>query len=79
MSCVGNRSYGEGAYSAKVRNAVSEDAVAIKVLLTTYFDPRADQLPDMDDLSVWIQQNNIILFEEQGKVVGFIIYDLKMK
>lgn len=77
MSSVGNRSYGEGANSVKVRNAVSEDAVAVKVLLTTYFDPRADQLPDMDDLSVWIQQNNIILFEEQGKVIGFIIYDLK--
>ena len=76
MSCVGNI-HGEGANSVKVRNAVSEDAVAVKVLLTTYFDPRADQLPDMDDLSVWIQQNNIILFEEQGKVVGFTIYDLK--
>ena len=77
MSCVGNRSHGEGANSVKVRNAVSEEAVAVKVLLTTYFDPRAEQLPDLDDLSVWIQQNNIILFEEQGKVVGFIIYDLK--
>ena len=76
MSCVGNRSHGEGANSVKVRNAVSEEAVAVKVLLTTYFDPRAEQLPDLDDLSVWIQQNNIILFEEQGKVVGFIIYDL---
>lgn len=78
MSCVGNKSHGEGANSVKVRNAVSEDAVAVRELLTTYFDPRAEQLPDMDDLSVWIQQNNIILFEEQGKVVGFIIYDLNV-
>lgn len=77
MSCVGHRIHGDGANSVKVRNAVSKDAVAVKVLLTTYFDPRAEQLPDMDDLMVWIQQNNIILFEEQGKVVGFIIYDLR--
>ena len=76
MSSVGNKSHGEGANSVKVRNAVSDDAVAVRELLTTYFDPWAEQLPDMDDLSVWIQQNNIILFEEQGKMVGFIIYDL---
>ena len=76
MSCVGNKSHGEGSNSVKVRNAVAADAVAVKALLTTYFDPRAEQLPEMDDLSVWIQQNNIILFEEQGKVVGFIIYEL---
>lgn len=77
MSCVGNKSRGEGANSEKVRNANQEDAIAVKDLLTTYFDPRAEQLPDLDDLSTWIQQQNILLFEEQGKVVGFIIYDLK--
>jgi ribosomal protein S18 acetylase RimI-like enzyme len=77
MSCVGNRSHGEGLDSVKVRNAVSKDAVAVKALLTTYFDPKAEQLPDLDDLSAWIQLNNIIIFEEQGKVVGFIIFDLK--
>ena len=77
MSCVGNRSHGEGADSEKVRNARPEDAVAVKQLLRTYFDPRAEQLPEMNDLEGWIQQNNIILFEEQGKAVGFIIYDLK--
>lgn len=77
MSSVGKRSHVDGANSVKVRNAVSEDTIAVQILLTSYFDPRAEQLPDMDDLSVWIQQNNIILFEEQGKVVGFIIYDLK--
>ena len=77
MSRLENRSHGEGLDSAKVRNAVSKDAVAVQALLTTYFDPKAEQLPDLDDLLVWIQQNNIIIFEEQGKVVGFIIYNLK--
>ena len=77
MSSLGNRSHGEGLDSVKVRNAVSKDAVAVKALLTTYFDPKAEQLPDLDDLLVWIQQNNVLIFEEQGKVVGFIIFDLK--
>jgi ribosomal protein S18 acetylase RimI-like enzyme len=77
MSCVGNRSYSKGANLEKVRNARPEDALVVRQLLNTYFDPRAEQLPDMDELAGWIKKNNIILFEEQGKVVGFIIYDLK--
>ncbi len=60
-----------------VRNARLDDIDVIMHLLDTYFDPISEQLPDTIDLSVWIEQDNIILFEKQGKVVGFIIYELK--
>jgi ribosomal protein S18 acetylase RimI-like enzyme len=77
MSRLGNIRHEEGSNLKNVRNAKPKDAVVVRQLLTTYFDPRAEQLPDMDNLAGWIKENNIILFEEQGKVVGFIIYDLK--
>ncbi len=46
--------------------------------MISYFDPKAEQLPDTVDLLFWVEQKNIILFEEKGRVVGFIIYDLKV-
>lgn len=77
MSSVGTKCQFESVNSKKVRNARTEDAAIVNQLLKTHFDPRAEQLPDMVDLAKWIQQNNIILFEEKDKVVGFIIYELK--
>ncbi|MCA6470736.1 MAG: GNAT family N-acetyltransferase [Chitinophagaceae bacterium] len=78
MSCFEKKPYGEIENSIKIRSAVSEDVSSIRELLISYFDPKAEQLPDTVDLLFWVEQKNIILFEEKGRVVGFIIYDLKV-
>lgn len=62
-----------------IRSANLNEADLILKLLTTYFDPKAEQLPDFDDIVSWINNDNIILFETNNIVVGFIIYDLKGK
>jgi ribosomal protein S18 acetylase RimI-like enzyme len=79
MSYYGNNHHLDGSNSTAVRNATPEDTTAVMELLTFYFDPRAEQLPDMEELTEWIRNSNIILFEKLGKVAGFIIYDLKPK
>jgi ribosomal protein S18 acetylase RimI-like enzyme len=61
----------------QVRNATPEDAILVNDLLENYFDPKSEQLPDLDDIFSWISNNSIILFVEKNKIVGFIIYDLK--
>jgi ribosomal protein S18 acetylase RimI-like enzyme len=76
MNCVGKRSHTVPAESDKVRNAETDDLFAVNQLLTTYFDPFAEQLPDTSDLIGWIKNNSIIVYKERDKVVGFIIYDL---
>lgn len=63
--------------TSKLRNARKEDVLEIHGLLMSFFDPRAEQLPDQEDLLLWIEQDSILLYEEQGKIAGFIIYDLK--
>jgi ribosomal protein S18 acetylase RimI-like enzyme len=61
----------------QVRNATPEDAILVNDLLKNHFDPKSEQLPDLDDIFSWISNNSIILFVEKNQIVGFIIYDLK--
>jgi len=45
-------------------------------LFHTYFDPISEQLPTYKELVDWIRQEHISLYEVDGKIAGFIIYDL---
>jgi ribosomal protein S18 acetylase RimI-like enzyme len=76
MSSVGNKFHEKLLNSPKVRNATTDDVIVLNEMIKSYFDPRAEQLPEMDDLSEWIRNGSIILFEDQKKIIGFIIYDL---
>jgi GNAT superfamily N-acetyltransferase len=77
MSCIGKKNQNLGLSSKNVRSATNEDMEVVKKLLYLYFDPFAEQLPDTDDLLNWVNNNRVIVFEEQGNILGFIIYDLK--
>ena len=76
MSSLGNKFQKKLLNTSKVRNATTDDLTVLDVMIKSYFDPRAEQLPEMDDLSEWIRNDSIILFEDQKKIIGFIIYDL---
>ena len=77
MSNTGKKIYNEDSSSMNVRNATFHDIAIIEELLNLYFDPIAEQIPDTDELLNWIKNNAIIVYEEQSKILGFIIYDLK--
>lgn len=49
---------------------------AIYNLLNMYFDPLAEQLPSRDEINNWIKLNHLILIEEKGEILGFVIFDL---
>jgi len=77
MSCIGKKIYNVGLSSTNVRSATFNDITIVKELLNLHFDPIAEQIPDTDELLNWIKNNAIIVYEEQSKILGFIIYDLK--
>lgn len=77
MSNTDKKIYNEDSSSMNVRNASLQDIAIIEEMLNLYFDPIAEQLPDTYDLLNWVRNNAIIVYEEENKILGFIIYDLK--
>ena len=61
---------------AYIRNANEKDSIELIKLLNNFFDPKAEQLPDLDDIHSWIKNDNIILYVKNDEILGFIIYDL---
>lgn len=49
---------------------------AIYNLLNRYFDPLAEQLPCQEEINNWIKTNHLIIIEEEGEILGFIIFDI---
>jgi hypothetical protein len=47
---------------AYIRNANEKDSIELIKLLFNFFDPKAEQLPDLDDIHSWIKNDNIILY-----------------
>ena len=77
MINIGKKNFNEDLISMNVRSATFNDITIVKELLNLHFDPIAEQIPDTDELLNWIKNNAIIVYEEQSKILGFIIYDLK--
>ena len=63
--------------SIKVRNADLEDCIIVDDLLNKYFDHKSEQIPDYDDLVNWVNNDNIIVYENESCILGFIIYEFK--
>jgi len=53
-----------------------EHANNIFNLFHTYFDPISEQLPSYKEIIDWINLSHISLYEVEGKIYGFVIYDL---
>jgi ribosomal protein S18 acetylase RimI-like enzyme len=66
-------------YSKKNLNiefANPKKAIEIYDLLQIYFDTFAEQLPFIEEIEFFITKNNIILYLEDDKIIGFLIYEL---
>lgn len=51
-------------------------ALEIYNLLQNYFDTFAEQLPFIEEIELLISNDNIILYLEDDKIIGFLIYEL---
>ena len=59
-----------------VRMATESDLPSISEYLHRYFDERTEQIPYDEELLGFCRQNHMLVCEEDGRMVGFLIYDL---
>jgi ribosomal protein S18 acetylase RimI-like enzyme len=63
-------------HDSTIRSAMNDEVDLIANLLYNNFDPKAEHLPDVDEITTWIKSERIIVSVLNQKIVGFIIYDL---
>lgn len=59
-----------------IKEASSAHLVLIQNFFNTFFDEKAEQLPEKDELIRWIENGNILLYEENNTLGGFLIYEI---
>lgn len=45
-------------------------------LLNEYFDERSEQIPYLDEIKQYAINNQVLLYMEKGKMLGFVIYEI---
>jgi GNAT superfamily N-acetyltransferase len=53
-----------------------DQAYQIKNLLELYFDKYSEQLPLIEEIKEWINQKQILIVNDNDKIIGFIIFDI---
>lgn len=53
-----------------------EELPAVNNLLHQYFDEKTEQLPFIEELKVFVEQGTILAFHLEGKLAGFLIYEM---
>lgn len=61
--------------SPNVKFAKIEQAEELYSLLSHYFDPLAEQLPTMEEIRQFVLQRQILVYSENNKIVGFVIFE----
>ena len=64
------------AADSSIRIAVEQDIPTISQLLHTHFNERTEQIPYDEELLDYARQNHVLVCEEDGKMAGFLIYEL---
>lgn len=61
---------------ATIRKATEADIPQVSQLLHEYFNPQNEQIPYDDELLDYARQGHVLVCEEEGKMAGFLIYEL---
>ena len=59
-----------------IRLATEQDIPVVSQLLHTYFDEQTEQIPYDEELLDYARQGHVLVCEENGKMAGFLIYEL---
>lgn len=59
----------------QLRNACVSDIPQIQLYFQEHFDKYVEQIPAIEDLKQWISLGHIIIYDVDGNVGGFLIYD----
>ena len=61
---------------ASIRKANEADIPMVSQLLYEYFNPQNEQIPYDEELLDYARQGHVLVCEEQGRMAGFLIYEL---
>ena len=56
--------------------ACVDDVHQIKKLLDVFFDAKAEQIPSVEELVRFVSNNQIFVYKDNGKILGFLIYEI---
>ena len=56
--------------------ANQEESLEVFNQLNSFFDPKAEQLPTLDEVILWSYNGNVLVYKVENQVAGFIIYQL---
>ena len=59
-----------------IHQATVEDIPEVSKLLHTYFDEQTEQIPYDEELLDYARLGHVLVCEEEGKMAGFLIYEL---
>ena len=59
-----------------IRMATMADMAEVSRLLHTYFDEKTEQIPYDEELIDYARQGHVLICEENGKMAGFLIYEM---
>lgn len=59
-----------------IHDASSNHIGSINSLFQTFFDEMAEQLPEEKELRSWIENKNVLVYEEGNEIGGFLIYEI---
>jgi ribosomal protein S18 acetylase RimI-like enzyme len=62
--------------SDKICRATEEQAKEVHSLLNTYFDKRTEQIPYVEELQAIAENNQILLYIDNGRIAGFVVYEM---
>lgn len=60
---------------ASIRQATGKDIPEVSKLLHAYFDEQTEQIPYDEELQSYARQGHVLVCEEEGGMVGFLIYE----
>ena len=61
---------------ASISTATEADIPQVSQLLHQHFDAQTEQIPSDEELMDYARQGHVLICEEQGKMAGFLIYEL---
>lgn len=59
-----------------IRYANQDDTKEVAALLKCFFDSKTEQIPYYEELIEYSKQNRILVYIDQGKVVGFVVFEM---
>jgi GNAT superfamily N-acetyltransferase len=59
-----------------IKEASRHHLIPLNNMLHSFFDEKAEQLPDEKELVNWIENKNVLIYEEDNQIGGFLIYEI---